>query len=257
MRADGWDDERLLALPHVDLDYWRAQARAMERVLRDLDPPAGARLLDVGSNTCWASAIFARRGLEVVALDIADGPLQGLRAAEAHLRRGVRFERLRSVMYDPALADGSFDYVFCSEVLHHNDPVHLRRTLRELHRVLRPGGTLIAANEPLRFPLLRKRDHAAEVAEFDGNEHVYYAHEYLWAAHRAGFRLALPQLREARRAAVAPPARATGERAAVKEALRRRRRGRALLRGQRTAAFAWRWGIRGDAALAFYGRKPA
>jgi len=27
-----------------------------------------ASLLDVGSNTCWASAAFARRGLDVVAL---------------------------------------------------------------------------------------------------------------------------------------------------------------------------------------------
>jgi hypothetical protein len=43
-------------------------------------------------------------------------------------------------------------------------------------------------NEPLRWPTDLKRDHAAEVAQFAGNEHVYFFLEYLWMAWRAGFR---------------------------------------------------------------------
>jgi hypothetical protein len=42
-------------------------------------------------------------------------------------------------------------------------------------------------NEPLRWPTNLKRDHAAEVARFAGNEHVYFFPEYLWMARRAGF----------------------------------------------------------------------
>ncbi len=34
-------------------------------------------------------------------------------------------------------------------------------------------------NEPLRWPTNLKHDHAAEVARFDGNEHVYFFPEYL------------------------------------------------------------------------------
>jgi hypothetical protein len=42
-------------------------------------------------------------------------------------------------------------------------------------------------NEPLRWPTKLKRDHGAEVAAYDGNEHVYFVAEYLWMARRAGF----------------------------------------------------------------------
>jgi SAM-dependent methyltransferase/uncharacterized protein YbaR (Trm112 family) len=197
MRADGWDRERILALPDVDLPYWQGQARAMRALLETVAFVPGRRLLDVGSNTCWASNIFAARGLEVVALDISSNDLQGLRAADHFLDRGdVFFERMRSVMFAPALASESMDYVFCCEVLHHNDSAHLERTLHELYRVLRPGGRLLVVNEPLRFPLLLKRDHGCEVAQFEGNEHVYFLHQYYFAARRAGFKITIPALRK-------------------------------------------------------------
>ena len=159
----------------------------------------GERLLDVGANTCWASSVFASLGLDVVALDIAAAELQGLRTADYFLQSGeVFFERVLSPMYAPALADGSMDHVFCCEVLHHNDREHLRRTFHELHRVLRPGGRLFVVNEPMRFPLRLKRDHALEVAQFEGNEHVYFLHEYRAAARRAGFRVSIPAFAAAR-----------------------------------------------------------
>ena len=145
-------------------------------------------LLDVGSNTCWASAELARRGLEVVALDIATVEMQGLFTADWWLEASaIHFERVLSVMFDPALRDDSFDVVFCSQVLHHNDPDGLRATFRELRRVLKPGGMLLVANEPMRFPTNRKRDHGTEVAHYEGHEHVYYFHDYMRAARAAGF----------------------------------------------------------------------
>ncbi len=195
MRADGWDRDRIRTLPDVDLPYWHGQRQAMERLLARVPFRPGERLLDVGSNTCLASIIFAARGLVVVALDISLDELQGLRTADYFLDGGeVYFERVQSVMFGPALASACMDHVFCCEVLHHNDPVNLRRTFGELYRVLRPGGRLFVVNEPMRFPLLRKRDHAEEIAEFSGYEHVYYFHQYWLAARRAGFavRLAVP-----------------------------------------------------------------
>jgi SAM-dependent methyltransferase len=229
MRADGWDRERIRALPNVELPYWHGQRRAIEALLARAGLPLGTRLLDVGANTCWASNIFAARGLEVIALDIAATELQGLRTADCFIAGGeVFFERLLSVMFAPALASESVDCVFCCEVLHHNDSAHLRRTLRELHRVLRPGGRLFVVNEPLRFPLRLKRDHGREVASFEGNEHVYFLHEYVLAARRAGFRVELVDL----------PTRGA-------------RSPRALAR------WAWRALLRGDASLTLDCRKAA
>jgi hypothetical protein len=63
----------------------------------------------------------------------------------------------------------------------------MRRTFEEIHRVLKPGGRLIVINEPMRFPLRLKRDHAVEVAHWEGNEHVHFFHQYFLGARRAGF----------------------------------------------------------------------
>ncbi len=89
-------------------------------------------------------------------------------------------------MSELPFADNNFDWVFCCEVLRHNNRQGMTHALREVHRVLRPGGSLLVMNEPLRWPTDLKRDHGAEVARFAGNEHVYFFPEYLWMAWRAG-----------------------------------------------------------------------
>src|SRR4051794_8839675 len=196
MRADGWDRERVLRLPDDPLEYWQGQKAAMEHLLSCIDFSPGASLLDVGSNTCWASNAFASRGLAVIALDISTAEMQGLHTADWWFDAGgVYFERVLSTMFDPAIASESLDFVFCCEVLHHNAKPELRRTLSELHRVLKPGGTLIVLREPLRFPGNLKRDHGDEVAEYEGNENVYFAHEYVLAARAAGFDVSLVEPR--------------------------------------------------------------
>jgi SAM-dependent methyltransferase len=190
MRADGWDRQRILALPDAPDGYWVAQAQAINALLAAVPMREGARIVDIGANVGWATNIFARRGLEAIAVDIAMAELQGLRTAQYYLDDGAYFERVRTVMFDLAIASGSVDYVFCCQVLHHNDGPHLRRTLREIHRVLRPGGQLLVINDQLKFPLNLKRGHdSTEVAEFEGNEHVHFFHEYYFAALRAGFRV--------------------------------------------------------------------
>jgi SAM-dependent methyltransferase len=189
MRRDGWDRARVLNLPHEDGGYWWTQRRAMERLLETIPFAPGQSILDIGSNTCWATATFAGLGLRAVALDISMIEMQGLRTADWWFEdKGVYFERVLGQMSELPFTDDSFDWIFCCEVLHHNDRQALTATLREIHRVLRPGGSLLVMNEPLRWPTDLKRDHGAEVARFAGNEHVYFFHEYLWLAWRVGFR---------------------------------------------------------------------
>ena len=188
MRADGWDRERILNLPDEPSPYWHGQRAAFAALLASGRFRPGDRLLDVGANSCWASAAFAREGLEVTALDIARHELQGLDTGRWWMERdGTSFERVLGVMFDLPFATASFDHVFCCEVLHHNSPTTLPRTLREIHRVLRPGGRLSVIRETLRAPLNPQLRPGAEVAAFEGNEHAYLASTYLGAARLAGF----------------------------------------------------------------------
>ena len=71
MRADGWDRERVRQLPDVGDGYWYVQGASINQLAVTVPFAPGQSLLDVGSNTCWASNFFAVRGLKVVALDIA------------------------------------------------------------------------------------------------------------------------------------------------------------------------------------------
>ncbi len=188
MRSDGWDRARVLNLPHEHSGYWWNQRRSMEQLIETIPFGPGQSILDVGANTCWATATFARIGLRAVALDISMVEMQGLRTADWWFEeQGAYFERVLAQMSALPFADNSFDWVFCCEVLHHNDRRRLTEALREIHRVLRPGGSLLVMNEPLRWPTDLKHDHGAEVLQFAGNEHVYFFLEYLWMVRRAGF----------------------------------------------------------------------
>jgi len=188
MRAQGWDRALVRRLPDVEHGYWYVQARSMHQLLTTVPFDPGQSVLDVGSNTCWASNHFAERGLRAVALDIATAELQGLYTAEYFIDDGhVFFERVLGSMDAIPLASDSMDYVYCCEVLHHNDEDGLRRTFAEIFRVLRPGGRLLMVNETLKTLRDRHGVHLDGVEQYEGYEHAHWALRYRWEAARAGF----------------------------------------------------------------------
>jgi SAM-dependent methyltransferase len=187
MRAEGWDREKVRSLPDIEHGYWYVQSRSMHQLVSMVPFKRGQRILDVGSNTCWATNRFAQLGLEAVALDIATTELQGLYTAEYFIDDGsVFFERVLGSMDAIPLASGSLDYVYCCEVLHHNDDASLRRTFAEIARVLRPGGRLLMVNETLKTLRDPNGVHVDGVAQFEGYEHAHWALRYRWEATRAG-----------------------------------------------------------------------
>jgi SAM-dependent methyltransferase len=188
MRASGWDREMVLRLPNVEEGYWYVQARSMSQLLMTVPFRPGQSILDVGSNTCWAANRFAAAGLQTIALDIATAEMQGLYTAEYFIEeRGVFFERVLGSMDAIPLASSSLDYVYCCEVLHHNDTQSLRRTFQEIFRVLRPGGRLLMVNETLKTLSDPNGVHVEGVEQFEGYEHAHWALRYRWEAVRAGF----------------------------------------------------------------------
>ena len=194
MRAEGWDREMVRRLPDIEQGYWYVQARSMHQLMTTVRFKPGESILDVGSNTCWAANRFAEHGLNAIALDISTAEMQGLYTAEYFIDDGhVFFERVLGSMDAIPLASSSLDYVYCCEVLHHNDPASLRRTFAEIFRVLRPGGRLLMVNETLKTLSDTNGVHVEGVEQFDGYEHAHWALRYRWEATRAGFLTAVAE----------------------------------------------------------------
>jgi SAM-dependent methyltransferase len=188
MRNEGWDREKIRALPDIESGYWFVQGISINQLLDTVAFRPGQWLLDLGSNTCWASNHFAQRGLRVIALDISLWEMQGLWTADYFIEDGSSyFERVLGSMNDLPIASESLDYVYACEVLHHNDPGGLVRTFAEAYRVLKPGGRMLIINETLKSWRDRSGVHLDGVAEFEGYEHAHWAFQYWAAAIRAGF----------------------------------------------------------------------
>jgi SAM-dependent methyltransferase len=188
MRAEGWNREMVRSLPDLENGYWSVQARSMHQLLTTVPIVPGDSILDVGSNTCWATNHFAERGLRGIAMDIATVELQGLYTADWFIDDGhVFFERVLGSMDAIPLASSSVDYVYCCQVMHHNDTAGLRRTFEEIFRVLRPGGRLLMVNETLKTLRDPHGVHDEGVKEYHGYEHAHWALRYRWEAKRAGF----------------------------------------------------------------------
>jgi SAM-dependent methyltransferase/uncharacterized protein YbaR (Trm112 family) len=188
MRSEGWDRELVRRLPDLEHGYWYVQARSMHQLLTTVPFAPGETVLDVGSNTCWAANHFAERGLRAIALDIATVEPQGLYTADWFIDDGhTYFERVLGSMDTLPLSSGSVDYVYCCQVLHHNDRASLRRTFVEAFRVLRPGGRLLVVNETLKTVRDPHGVHDEGVEQYEGYEHAHWALRYRWEATRAGF----------------------------------------------------------------------
>jgi ubiquinone/menaquinone biosynthesis C-methylase UbiE len=137
----GWDK----AAPFYER-YWQDQlAPARETLFRLANLGRGERILDVACGTGLvtfpaAHAVGPDGG--VIATDISEAMVTHL-AAEAQ-RRGVeQLEARRGEAEDLQFPDASFDAVLCAlGLMYVPDPL---ASLREMHRVLKPGGRMISA----------------------------------------------------------------------------------------------------------------
>lgn len=120
-------------------------AEVLRRVCEAAAPAPGAQVLDIGTGT-GTLALGVARQLETGHVVGIDPTAQMLARAEENARKTGLAGRVE-FRCAPAEAlpfpDASFDAVVSSIALHHTQ---VRQSLREIARVLKPGGRLVAAD---------------------------------------------------------------------------------------------------------------
>jgi SAM-dependent methyltransferase len=148
--------------PDQDIDRWDRHAASYEAVFERLtdafaaqaldllEPLAGAALLDLAAGAGGAALQAAARGAHVTAFDASAAMVTRIRARAAGAAIVAEQVDARLALPRP---DASFEAVLsCFGVVILPDPVP---ALRELHRVLRPGGRIavVTWTEPGRYEL--------------------------------------------------------------------------------------------------------
>lgn len=118
-----------------------------------LDDPAGLEVLDYGCGRGDDAIALVRRGaVHVTGFDVSEAEVEHARAAAAAAGVADRTTFLVADAHATGFADGAFDLVRGNSVLHHLD---LEPALRELRRILRPGGRAVFVEPLAHNPLLR------------------------------------------------------------------------------------------------------
>jgi SAM-dependent methyltransferase len=128
-------------LKHLRERWWDDSFTAFVR--DTVQPKAGRRILDVGCGTGTAEVKLSRLHLTqvtLIAVDLlADRAREALAAARSHnIRASFAAADARALPF----SDATFDSVFCVAVLQHIGDV--AGAVRELARVTRPGGRIVA-----------------------------------------------------------------------------------------------------------------
>lgn len=118
-------------------NYQRGRPEYPEALAAWLSGPlgvsAGTRVVDLGAGTGKFTKLLARTGASLTAIE----PVDAMRARLAESLPGVR--ALAGTAAAMPIADGEADVVVCAQAFHW---FANRDALREIHRVLRPGGRL-------------------------------------------------------------------------------------------------------------------
>jgi len=125
-----------------------------EKALAVAGVQPGRLAVDVGAGTGFITEGLIQRGLRVIAVDPSPAML-------AQMRRKLSGGDVAYLLGDAEalpLREGSIDYSFANMCLHHVE--HPLRAIREMARILRPGGALVITDlDEHPFEFLREEHH--------------------------------------------------------------------------------------------------
>ena len=174
-------------------DHLDPQRREKELELLGIAQAQDQLVLDTGCGTGTYGLVLARKGNRVVGIDISSDLVKVARN-RADKERLSYFPLMGDIEKLP-LEDESFDICVCGFVLHHLPVMH--RTIAELYRVLKPGGTIGLIEPNGSNPVAKLSDAARRAFLNDmcegmgccsANERDYPHKTYLKALSEGGFR---------------------------------------------------------------------
>ena len=127
-----------------------------KELLQHFKNPKGLTLLDLGCGDGRDAEFFFHQGFTVTAVDLAEEGIQILheRSPEIH---AVTMD-IRDVDFPSA----SFDVLYAHLAVQYFDDVTTRSIFHNMHRMLRPGGSLFAKCKSTRDPLFGKGEKVGE-----------------------------------------------------------------------------------------------
>lgn len=116
-------------------------------------------ILELGAGQGWASCIVKHTfpDKQVVASDISQYAIASVSKWE-RIFQATLDQTIQCRSYEIPHPDSSLDLIFCFEAAHHF--VRHRRTLKEIYRVLKPGGICLYLHEPTCRKYLHRLAHA-------------------------------------------------------------------------------------------------
>ena len=169
------------AFPSLLAWRWKSRAPVFQEILNEIIAHGGrGRLLDVGCSFGFLLSLAKERGFQPSGVDLS---LNAVRYVGDRLRVPVH----HGTVFDAKFPDGAFDVVTMVGVFEHvPNPLE---TLREISRILRPGGLLAVEVPNANFNLLRGRLRASWF--YIGNHLLNFTPRALVAAlEMSGFRCA-------------------------------------------------------------------
>ena len=170
MKPGGVREEYGRLASKYDRRWSRYVQKSVRETLQRTSAAAGERLLDVGcgTGTLLARLVAERPGVEAWGVDLSTGMLQ-----VARRKLPPRIPLLAADVQRLPLATSSFSVVVSSSSLHYWPRPAL--ALREIARVLRPGGRLVLTDWCNDFVTIRAMDLALRV--FDSAHQRAYTSE--------------------------------------------------------------------------------
>jgi 2-polyprenyl-6-hydroxyphenyl methylase / 3-demethylubiquinone-9 3-methyltransferase len=133
-----WKPDTILHLLKTSVNPWRV-GYGKDVIKRLGVEPKGKTALEVGSGGGILTEEIAKMGFATTGIDPAD---QSIITASNHAKaNGLDIKYEKGTGENLPYPDGSFDFVFCCDVLEHVRD--LPKVISEISRVLRPGGVFI------------------------------------------------------------------------------------------------------------------